>query len=74
MVRGGGAGTSVSYLYRDDSGIRQSNEKRQAAGLARVHGSTRIDLVRRRVGSHARRTQSTYDSAAERFTDGESAK
>jgi hypothetical protein len=73
-VRGGVVGTSVSHLHRNDQGIRASSEQRKTTGLAGLHGAAHADLGRRGIGSHARRTPSTCDGAAERLAGGEGAK
>src|SRR5215468_11661868 len=53
MVCGGGAGTSVSQLHRNNPGIRESNEERKTAGDEAIHGASRTVLRDRGIGLHA---------------------
>jgi len=74
VVRGGGVGTSVSHLHRNDPGIGESHDPRRAAGFAGLHGATRTDLGRRGIGSLAQRTKSPRIYPAEGLVGGEGAK
>src|ERR1700730_14806989 len=65
VERGGGVGTPVSLLHRNDQGIREDNDHWKALGLASLHGAARTKFGRRGFGSHARRNQSARGGGAE---------